>query len=369
MLVYGILFGLMYVLTVIARLPSERRPTAVDETLMRWIEFQEEDDPSGCMNCVLVRVKNATGLPADKLPCFISVECSAFSKSLLIGDTDWQETGDFDTCFIGPLIDQDQNRDVTMAAAKPQLQFTLKHQPEGADRPTVFATGTVSPGAAAASSSAASESGGGLQRGDWCTQELKLSSSGSGLLGAAAGLAKRAGGSVGTLSVEVKVTKVNAAAVGVLKSNYYIIAMRNEFKKPWSTAARALAAGLFGMLLMTSLPIVGDMFSGCLYLSIHGLTTAFSLFCMSIPHFCKLFHIPLPSWVTYMSVDDLRTSGMTIASAGASGVWMCLWWGRGEACTDHFWMLEVLLCVDALLFGLAWWRGEGGRGLSGLLWG
>merc|ERR1719375_165995 len=175
-----------------------------------------------------------------------------------------------------------------------------------------------------------------------------------------------AGSAVGSLSVEVKPLNVNAAAMAVLRSNYYIIALRAEFKKPYSAAARTLAAALTGMLMLTSLPMVGDMFNGCLYLSIHGLTASVSLFCMSIPHWCKLFHIPLPSWVQYASIDNLRTAGASLLSMGLSGIWMCLWWGKGMECTDHFWMLEILLVVDSCLFSYAYYKGEGGSMMEAL---
>merc|ERR1719198_1251398 len=146
--------------------------------------------------------------------------------------------------------------------------------------------------------------------------DLKLVASGSGALGGALGALKRVGGSsYGTLTVEVKAMNVNAAGKALLKSNYYVIAMRNEFKKPWSASARTLAVALMGMLALTSLPIIGDMFNGCFYLSLHGLSAAGTLFCMAIPHWCKLFHIPLPSWVDAMSLNSLRTSGATLMSS------------------------------------------------------
>merc|ERR1719506_1344138 len=229
-----------------------------------------------------------------------------------------------------------------MLAAQPEVKFILKHQPEGQDRPSTFAQAVVKAGSEAASSSASSEGGGGLVRGDWCIQDLKLTSSGDGAMG----MMKRMGGAVGgsalgTLSVEVKAMNVNAAGKAVMKSNYYVIALRNEFKKPYSAMARTLAAALTGMLALTSLPMIGDFFNGCMYLSIHGLTTAFSLFCMAIPHWCKLFHIGLPSYIEKLEINSLKISAATLLSAGGSGICMCLWWGRGESCTDHFWALEI----------------------------
>merc|ERR1719287_460884 len=102
------------------------------------------------------------------------------------------------------------------------------------------------------------------------------------------------------------------------------------------------------------------MFNGCMYLSIHGLSAACTLFCMSVPHWCKLFHITLPSWVKQMSLDNLRTAGATLMSLGSSGVWMTLFWGHGEECSSDFFMLEVLMRLGSLLFTYAWYKGEGG---------
>merc|ERR1719329_231588 len=96
---------------------------------MRWIEDQEEDQVYGGMNCVLVRVKGAAGLPADQLPASVQVEVSAFGDSLNIGETDFESDGVWETCFVGPLMDQKQNRICTMGAAKPEVKFTMKHKP------------------------------------------------------------------------------------------------------------------------------------------------------------------------------------------------------------------------------------------------
>jgi len=367
-LVYGMFFALLYLAVWYARLPPEKRPAAVDEGLMRWIESQEEDDPTGSVNCMLVRVKRAVGLPADKQPASVEVECWAFQKSVDMGETDMETNGIYDTCFVGPLLDQDQNRNVTMEAAKPEVKFIVKYQPDGAAKPTEIAQAIMKPGSGAgSSSSAAPSSGGGITRGDWCQMELKLVAAGSGAMG----MMKRAGGaamgaSLGTLSVEVKAMRVNPAGKTALKSNYAVIALRNEFKKPFSAAARTLAVGVMGMLALTSLPVIGDMFQGCFYLSCHGLGAACTLFCMAIPHWCELFHIQLPGWVKAMSLSSLRTAGASLASCGSSGVYMVLIWGHGEECSNHFWILEILLCVDSLLFTYAWWKGEGG-GLMGWL--
>merc|ERR1719263_875877 len=108
------------------------------------------------------------------------------------------------------------------------------------------------------------------------------------------------------------------------------------------------------------------MFNGCLYLSIHGLSASFSLCCMSLPHWCELFQISLPWWTKLFSISSLRTAGASLTSIGTTGVWLALWWGHGAECTDHFWILEILLLLDGLLFTYAWWKGEGG-GLMGLM--
>lgn len=362
-LVYGFFFATIYLLIWYARLPPENRPAAVDEGLMRWIESQEEEDPGGAVNCMLVRVKKATGLPADKQPAAVSVECYAFKKQLNIGETDFESNGVWDTCFVGPLVDQDQSRPVTMATASPQVVFIVRHQAVGETKSKDFAQATMKAGAASGSSSSAAAGGGGLTAGQWCTMDLKLTGAGGGAMGMLKGMAA---GNLGTISVEAKAMNVNAAGKALLKSNYYVIAMRNEFKKPYSACARTLAVAIMGMLFLTSLPFIGDMFNGCFYLSCHGLTAAASLFAISIPHWAKLFMIPLPSWVDAMNIGSLKTAGAVLWSSGSSGVMLTLWWGRGEACTDHFFMLEILLVVDSLLFTVAWWKGEGG-GLMGAL--
>jgi hypothetical protein len=363
-LVYGVFFAFLYLAIWYARLPRERRPAAIDEGLMRWIESQEEDDTSGGVNCVLVRVKGATGIPQEFTPAAVFVECTAFKKSLQIGATDYESRCDWATCFVGPLIDQEQNRAVTIEAAKPEVRFSLKFQKEGQNSANEFAQATLKPGANASSSSSSTSSAPtGITRGQWCVTDLKLVTPVSGVTS----MFKRVGGSsLGTLSVEVKALNVNAAGKALLKSNYYVIALRNEFRKPFSALARTIAVALMGMLLLTSLPIVGDMFQGCLYLSIHGLSASVSLLSMSIPHWMKLFHIPAPGWLQAMRMDDLRLNGGALASMGASGIWMCLWWGADEECTTHFWILEVGLCVNSALYWLAWYRGEGGGFMSWL---
>jgi hypothetical protein len=314
---------------------------------------------------MLVRVKSAQGLPQGSFA--VSVECSAFKKSLNIGETDMEEDCVWETCFVGPLIDQEKSRTVTMSAAKPEVKFVVKTLDPADNKVKDFAQAVIKPGAAASSSSSASAGGGGITRGQWCTMtELKLQKAGSGALG----MLKRAGpgGNLGTISVEAKAMQVNAAGKALLKSNYYVIALRNEAKKPFSFCARTLAVALMGMLTLTSLPFIGDMFNGCFYLSLHGLSASGSLFCMSVPHWCKLFHIPLPKWVKALDMNSLRNSGIALWSIATAGVSMALWWGHGELCTNDFWMLEILLGVDSLLFTAAWWRGEGG-GLMGMLMG
>lgn len=366
-LVYGLFFALLYLAVWYARLPHDMRPAAIDEGLMRWIESQEEDEPGGGMNCVLVRVKNAVGIPNDRLPAVVAVECKAFKGTLAIGQTPVNdENGFWNTCLVGPLIDQEQNRLVTMQNAKPEVKFTVKRQAPG-EAPQDFAQATIKPGAEASSSSSAAAAGGGITRNSWCCTELKLVAAGGGAMG----LMKRvAGTSLGTLNVEVKAMQVNPAGKALLKSNYILIALRKEFidEKPYSACARTLAVALMGMLTLTSLPIIGDMFSGCFYLSIHGLTTSSSLFLMAIPYWCKFLHIQLPPWIKAMSLDSLEASGAALFTAGWSGCSMVLWWGHGEECSNHFWLLEVLLVVDSLLFSYAWYKGEGG-GLMGFFGG
>lgn len=335
---------------------------------MRWIESQEEEDPAGGMNCMLVRIKGASGLTDEQLPAAISVECSSFGKALNIGETDFESDGVWETCFVGPLLDQSGSRQVTMEAAKPEVKFIVKKQGEGGAKAVEFAQAVMKPGSSSSSSAASGE--GGITRGEWCSAELKLASSSSGMIG---GLMKRnLAGSVGTLSVEVKVMQVNPAGKALLKSNYYIIALRNEFKKPYSACARTLAVALIGMLFLTSVPLIGDMFNGCFYLSCHGLTACCTLFAISGPHWAKLFHIQLPSFVTWavdkMDLDSMRTAGIALSASGWSGVSICFWWGHGMDCTNHFWLLEILLVFDAFLFTTAWWKGEGG-GLMGWVMG
>lgn len=362
-LVYGLLFAFLYLAIWYARLPPERRPAAIDEGLMRWIESQEEDDVNGGVNCVLVRVKGAAGVPQDYKPAAVFVDVHAFKDSgVNIGATDYESSCDWETCFVGPLLDRVQNRVVTVESAKPEVKFSLKFQKEGQNEATEFAQATLKPSANASSSSAsASSSPTGISRGQWCVTDLKLVTPVSGVTS----MFKRVGGSaLGTLSVEVKALNVNAAGKALMKSNYYVIAMRNEFRKPFSTLARMLAVALMGMLFLTSLPLIGDMFNGCLYLSIHGLTAASSLLAMSVPHWMKLFDLLVPSWLEAMRIDDLRINGGALASMGGSGIWMALWWGAGEECTNHFWMLEILLCVNSALYWYAWYRGEGGGFMS-----
>jgi hypothetical protein len=363
-LVYGFFIFVIYLLVWCLRLPAEKRPTAVDEGLMRWVEDQEEQDPTGAVNCVLVRINGAKGLMADKLPAAVEVECGAWGKWLKIGQTSFLDDADWETCFLGPLMDQDRARIVTLQnGASPQVKFMLKYQKEGEEKPTDFAQAIMKPGAASSSSSSSGAAGGGMTYGAWCTQELPLEPAGS-----AMGFMKRglgvSTGSLGSINVEVKPLNVNAAGKALLKSNYYLIALRNDLKKPYSACARALAVATMVMLTITSLPIIGDMFSGCFWLSVHGLTVSSSLFLMSIPHFAKLFQMPLPSWLDKMSLDDHKVSGATLFSAGLSGVWLCWWWGRGAPCVNHFWTLEALLIFDSFLFSWAYWKGEGG----GLLW-
>jgi len=364
-LVYGFFFGLFYLGVWFARQPAEKRPAAIDEGLMRWIESQEEEDPTGGMNCMLVRIKGASGLTAEQLPAAISVECSSFGqKALCIGETDCESDGVWDTCFVGPLLDQTQNRNVTMEAAKPEVKFIVKKQGEDGAKAVEFAQAVMKPGSSSSSSAASGE--GGITRGEWCSAELKLASSSSGMM--MGGMKRMVAGSVGTLSVEVKVMQVNPAGKALLKSNYYVIALRNEFKKPYSACARTLAVALIGMLFLTSVPLIGDMFNGCFYLSCHGLTACCTLFAISGPHWAKLLHIQLPSFITWavdkMDLDSMRTAGIALSASGWSGVSICFWWGHGMDCTNHFWMLEILLVFDAFLFTTAWWKGEGG-GLMG----
>jgi hypothetical protein len=331
---------------------------------MRWIESQEEDDVNGGVNCVLVRIKGASGVPQEYTPASVFVDAMAFKKGVHIGATEYESSCNWETCFVGPLLDREQNRACTMESAKPEVKFSLKYQKEGQNAATEFAQATLKPGAnASSSSSSASSSPTGITRGQWCTTDLKLTTPVSGVTS----MLKRVGGSsLGTLSVEVKAMNVSAAGKAVMKSNYYVIALRNEFRKPFSTLARALAVALMGMLFLTSLPIIGDMFEGCLYLSMHGLSAATSLLAMSVPHWMKLFDIPVPSKLEAMRMDDLRINGGALASMGGSGIWMSLWWGAGEECTNHFWMLEIGLCVNSALYWFAWYRGEGGGLMSWL---
>lgn len=363
--VYGFFFAILYLAVWFARLPPDRRPAAVDEAVMRWVESQEEQDPTGAVNCALVKIKSCTGLPDNFKPACCAIEVKVYKTAMEMGQTEAEGTCQWDACFVVPMLDQEQGRPVTMATAKPQVRFILRAQQPGQSKLESFAEAVLKPAADAASSSSSVAAGGatGLSPGTWCITDLKLVAWGTGVTG----MFKRLGGQpLGELSVEVKALKVNAAGRAYLRSSYYTAALRNEFKKPWSACGRTLAVAVMGMLALTSAPFIGDMFSGCFYLSCHGLSAATTLLCMSVPHWMKLFNLPVPRWLDAMSIESLKVAGSMLTSAGSSGIAMCFGWNAGEPCTSHFVMLEFLLLLDGLLFTYAWFRGEGG-GLMGLL--
>lgn len=361
---YGLVFALIYIVVWLARLPAERRPTAVDEGFMRWMEDQETESTDGGVNCALIRVKQCNGLSDQYRPCCVTVDVQVFGKSVDCGETSYDQDTNWQTCFVAPLLDQEKGRPVTMGEAKPQVRFRLKYQKDGESNVTEFAEATLKPGQnASSSSSAAASAPTGLTVGEWCVTDAKLAACGTGVMGMAKKLDPR---KMGTVSVEAKLITVNSAGVAFLKSTYYRAAVRAEFKKPYSFAGRILATALFGMLLLTSLPFVGDMFNGCFYLSCQGLSASGTLFCMSIPHWLKLFDVPVPGWVLKFSLDDLKAGGIALGSLGWSGLSLCFWWGWNTPCTSHFLMLEVLLVVDSSIFAWAYQKGEGG-GLMGLL--
>mmetsp|Transcript_142110 Transcript_142110/g.250618 ORF Transcript_142110/g.250618 Transcript_142110/m.250618 type:complete len:512 (-) Transcript_142110:175-1710(-) len=363
-LVYGLVFALIYIVVWLACLPAERRPAAVDEGFMRWMEDQETESTDGGVNCALIRVKQCNGLSDQYRPCCVNVEVQAFNKSVDCGETSYDQETNWQTCFVAPLLDQEKGRPVTMGEAKPQVRFVLKYHKPGESNATEFAEAILKPGQNASSSSSAAASGPtGLTQGQWCVTNAKLAACGSGVLGMAK---KVASGNMGTVSVEAKLLTVNAAGKAFLKTTYYTAAVRGEFKKPYSFAGRILATALFGMLLLNSLPFVGDMFNGCFYLSCHGLSASSTLFCMAIPHWLQLFNVPVPGWVSKLSLDDLKAAGIALGSLGWSGLSLCFWWGWNTPCTNHFFMLEVLMVVDSSIFAMAYQKGEGG-GLMGLL--
>lgn len=131
-------------------------------------------------------------------------------------------------------------------------------------------------------------------------------------------------------------------------------------QKPVSWTARTCGLMLMWKFLIISLPWVGFLLNGCFWSSIGGLTTAITLGVICLPPYFELLDIRAS-----LPATGLRVSACLIGSAGGSGV-SCAFFIGDQMCAGTFLWLSVLLCVDCLLFGWAWWQGEGG-GVMGLL--
>jgi len=137
---------------------------------------------------------------------------------------------------------------------------------------------------------------------------------------------------------------------------------------PWRWSARALALYLLSASLIASLPIIGDMFSGCFWNSVSALGSCFSLASASLPQTLELFGRDVPAPLRRMSVDGWFSSGLLTAASmlageGGSGLTLAMFSGGAE-CAQHFYALNFLLLVDSALFVWAWYLGEGGGVMS-----
>mmetsp|Transcript_129317 Transcript_129317/g.360168 ORF Transcript_129317/g.360168 Transcript_129317/m.360168 type:complete len:355 (+) Transcript_129317:200-1264(+) len=131
-------------------------------------------------------------------------------------------------------------------------------------------------------------------------------------------------------------------------------------EKPVSWIARTVGLLLMCKLLVVSLPKVGFLFNGCFWSSVGGLSAVAALAAACIPPFFELLDHPAP-----LAATGPHISAGLLVSSGASGVSLAIWFGEA-VCAHIFFWLSFVLCIDGLLFGWAWWRGEGG-GAMGLL--
>jgi len=327
---FGFSIAVLYALIWYAMLPSEERPEQLDDAFVKWLETQEEVDEENpdAINCVLIRIQTVD-VKAEQ--AYISVNCDSFGDQTFLGDTDQLPLDELRASFAAPLVNP-SGEAATMGNAKPKVQFEAHEQNDDGEKK--LGSGSFSPERAT--------NGEG-----WTDASVSLSASAIGL------------SSDGKVQVQSKVLNVSAAALGTLRASMCSSALKKELKKPWTFAARLLTTALMAMLIKVSVPFYGYMFSGCFYLSTHGLSTAGSLCAMSVPHWLDLFGIDVPSWLQSMSLTDLKIMAGVLASAGGSGISMCLFWNRGSPCAQEFWMLEWLLLVGGALYATAWYRGEG----------
>mmetsp|Transcript_55554 Transcript_55554/g.172151 ORF Transcript_55554/g.172151 Transcript_55554/m.172151 type:complete len:104 (-) Transcript_55554:19-330(-) len=94
--------------------------------------------------------------------------------------------------------------------------------------------------------------------------------------------------------------------------------------------------------------------------AVSGLSAAMTLAPACVPDLVELLDRAKP-----FPAMSLHWSALWIASSGISGIFVAVSFGE-PVCARRFFWLSVLLCVDSVFFGLAFWLGEGG-GVVGLL--
>jgi len=137
---------------------------------------------------------------------------------------------------------------------------------------------------------------------------------------------------------------------------------------PWSWAARGLALYLLLASGVLSLPVIGYMFDGCFWNAVSGCGSVFTLVGVCLPQVIALFGHDVPSAIQSMSIGGFMSSGLLtavcmLAGEGASG-FVLAFFDSSSTCSAPFYIINILLLVNALLFLVAWYLGEGGGVMS-----
>eukprot|EP00927_Polykrikos_kofoidii_P049835 TRINITY_DN43847_c0_g1_i1.p1 TRINITY_DN43847_c0_g1~~TRINITY_DN43847_c0_g1_i1.p1 ORF type:complete len:625 (+),score=91.13 TRINITY_DN43847_c0_g1_i1:175-2049(+) len=354
----GAVAAASYLLAWYFLLPEDQQPGSIASGYIKWLETQDESEDEDSVNCLLVKLLRLEGLPDAQKPAKIEVKMTAYDETVEIGQWDCTdaspENGEIQAAFASPVLDNGKEPVPTLSRSGLKVEFTLKANVD--ENPRSVATVSLSPhgSGSAASSSTLAHSGHETCTGRvWTPGALEFIGKSDDKI------------AYGTLHVQAKACFIGQAGTAVLTSPIIADKIAGEMKKPWSTSARALATALTVMLLLTCLPLVGNIFHGCFFLSVHGLATSATLLCMTVPHWLSLLKISVNPWLSRMGIDSLRLCCTMLASSGYSGVGMCFMFSS-TPCTDDFWPLEILIVGCSILYGVAWWKGEGG-GMMGAL--
>lgn len=135
--------------------------------------------------------------------------------------------------------------------------------------------------------------------------------------------------------------------------------LAESFKKtPCTQIARILSMLLLCYFFILSLPLVGFMLDGCFWSSCSGLFNVVTLACTCLPQTLEMLKVPSPPFVVKIGVGLIASASGALA-AGASGIVVAVLHGD-EICKNTFLAASVALVSDGVLFGWAWYRGEGG---------